>query len=69
MILKYLARASAPFQPLVDKVSISNTDNHQSSVHSLACHDGRVCIENTQIYALLYKNAPTVELLVHDKWI
>ncbi|KAH3802556.1 uncharacterized protein LOC127837090 [Dreissena polymorpha] len=53
MILRYLARASVPFQPLLDKVSIFNTDNHQSSVHSLACHDGRVCIENTQIYALL----------------
>ncbi|XP_052242741.1 uncharacterized protein LOC127852795 [Dreissena polymorpha] len=53
MILKYLARASVPFQPLLDKVSIFNSDIAQSSVHSLACHDGRVCVENTQIYALL----------------
>ncbi|KAH3728822.1 hypothetical protein DPMN_054784 [Dreissena polymorpha] len=60
MILKYLARASVPFQPLLDKVSIFNSDIAQSSVHSLACHDGRVCVENTQIYALLCKSALTV---------
>ena len=44
-----------PFQPLTDKVSIFNTANRESSVHSQACHDGRVCVENTQIYSLLRK--------------
>ncbi|XP_052773072.1 uncharacterized protein LOC128211950 [Mya arenaria] len=53
MILRFLERASVPFQPLLDKVSIFNTENHESAVHSLACHDGRVCVENTQIYSLL----------------
>ena len=53
MILKFLSRASVPFQPLNDKVSIFNTENTASSVHSQACHDGRICVENTQIYALL----------------
>ncbi|KAL4222201.1 hypothetical protein ACF0H5_018238 [Mactra antiquata] len=53
MIIRYLDRASTPFQPLKDKVSIFNTENHESAVHSLACHDGNICIENTQIYSLL----------------
>ena len=55
MILKYLSRASVPFQPLKDKVSIFNTENIESSVHSQACHDERICVENTQIYSLLRK--------------
>ena len=56
MILKYLSRASVPFQPLRDKVSIFNTENTESSVHSQACHDDRICVENTQIYALLCRS-------------
>ena len=44
-----------PFQPLKDKVSIFNTENTESSVHSQACHDDRICVENTQIYSLLCK--------------
>lgn len=53
MILRYLERASVPFQPLKNKVSVFNTENHASAVHSLACHDGKICVENTQIYSLL----------------
>lgn len=53
MILRYLERASIPFQPLKDKVSVFNTENHESAVHSQACHDGKICVENTQIYSLL----------------
>lgn len=53
MILKYLERASVAFQPLRDNVAFFNTENTRSSVHSLACHDGRICAENTQIYSLL----------------
>lgn len=53
MILRYLERASTPFQPLKNKVSVFNTENHESAVHSQACHDGKICVENTQIYSLL----------------
>ncbi|XP_060568332.1 uncharacterized protein LOC132726934 [Ruditapes philippinarum] len=70
MILRYLVRASTPFQPLKDKVSVFNTENHESAVHSQACHDGKICVENTQIYSLLmpvitatYKHDNADELL------
>ncbi|KAL3857350.1 hypothetical protein ACJMK2_012026 [Sinanodonta woodiana] len=53
MVAKYLSRASSPFLDLNNKTTIFNPENTESKVHSLACHDGNVCIENVQIYSLL----------------
>ncbi|XP_045182304.2 uncharacterized protein LOC123541024 [Mercenaria mercenaria] len=53
MIEKYLSRASSPFREMTNKTSFFNPDNPQSTVHSLACHDGNICVENTQLYSLL----------------
>ncbi|XP_061177744.1 uncharacterized protein LOC133186527 [Saccostrea echinata] len=53
MVNKYIKRASRPFQSLHNRATFFNTGNHESTVHSLACHFGFVCVENIQIYSLL----------------
>lgn len=56
MVHTYLTLANNQFSNVVDKAAFFNTDNAESSVHSLACHDDAVCVENTQIYSLISKN-------------
>ncbi|XP_062573122.1 uncharacterized protein LOC134235056 isoform X2 [Saccostrea cucullata] len=53
MVNKYIKRASRPFQSLYNRATFFNTGNHESTVHSLACHFGFICVENIQIYSLL----------------
>lgn len=53
MVHKYIKRASRPFQSLHNSATFFNTGNHESTVHSLACHFGFICVENIQIYSLL----------------
>jgi len=36
-----------------DKVTFFNTDNTESTVEGLACRGGNICVENTQIWAVL----------------
>ena len=56
MIHKYIKKASRPFQSLHNRATFFNTEIPQSTVHSLACHFGYVCVENIQIYSLLSNN-------------
>ncbi|XP_056020825.1 uncharacterized protein LOC125651534 isoform X3 [Ostrea edulis] len=67
--------SSTPFPNLRNTGAFYNTENPKSEVHSLACHDGSVCIENVQLHSLLqealatkYKPDPgkTNEELVYD---
>ncbi|KAJ8312551.1 hypothetical protein KUTeg_009924 [Tegillarca granosa] len=53
LIHKYLEKVRRAFKNLHDKTTFFNTDNVNSSMHSLACHDGNMCVENTQLYSLL----------------
>ncbi|XP_048252021.1 uncharacterized protein LOC124134974 [Haliotis rufescens] len=53
MVHTYLTLANNQFSNVVNKAAFFNTDNAESSVHSLACHDDAVCVENTQIYSLI----------------
>lgn len=47
--------SSTPFPNLRNTGAFYNTENPKSEVHSLACHDGSVCIENVQLHSLLRK--------------
>ncbi|XP_067685171.1 uncharacterized protein [Haliotis asinina] len=53
MVHTFLRLAKNQFKDVVDKAAFFNIDNAESSVHSLACHDGHVCLENTQLYSLI----------------
>ncbi|XP_046356065.2 uncharacterized protein LOC124134979 [Haliotis rufescens] len=53
MVHTFLTLAKNQFKDVVDKAAFFNIDNAESSVHSLACHDGNVCVENTQLYSLI----------------
>ncbi|XP_041378411.1 uncharacterized protein LOC121390613 [Gigantopelta aegis] len=53
MIHKYIDKAARPFPELRNKASFFNTASPVSSVHSLACHDGNVCVESVQLHSIL----------------
>ncbi|XP_048259496.1 uncharacterized protein LOC124148471 [Haliotis rufescens] len=50
---KFINRATRAFPDLTDRATFFDTENAESSVHSLACHDGNICVENIQLYSLL----------------
>ena len=62
LVHKYLATAARPFPNLRDKAAFYNTDCPVSSVHSLACHDGSVCVESVQLHSILSMGIFTVQL-------
>ncbi|XP_067685193.1 uncharacterized protein [Haliotis asinina] len=53
MVHTYLTLANNQFSNVVDRAAFFNTENAESSVHSLACHDDALCVENTQLYSLI----------------
>ncbi|XP_046571235.1 uncharacterized protein LOC124279450 isoform X1 [Haliotis rubra] len=50
---KFINRATRAFPDLTDRATFFDTETAESSVHSLACHDGNICVENIQLYSLL----------------
>ncbi|XP_046575818.1 uncharacterized protein LOC124283831 [Haliotis rubra] len=50
---KFINRATRAFPDLTDRATFFDTETAESSVHSLACHDGSICVENIQLYSLL----------------
>ncbi|XP_046569945.1 uncharacterized protein LOC124278269 [Haliotis rubra] len=53
MVHTYLTLANNQFSNVVDRAAFFNTENAESSVHSLACHDDALCVEKTQLYSLI----------------
>ncbi|XP_046553264.1 uncharacterized protein LOC124262764 [Haliotis rubra] len=49
---KFINRATRAFPDLTDRATFFDTETAESSVHSLACHDGNICVENIQLYSL-----------------
>ncbi|XP_046559439.1 uncharacterized protein LOC124268503 [Haliotis rubra] len=50
---KFINRATRAYPDLTDRATFFDTETAESSVHSLACHDGNICVENIQLYSLL----------------
>ena len=69
LIHKYIKKASRPFQSLHNRATFFNTEIPQSTVHSLACHFGYVCVENIQIYSLLSKYLHDITVNIRSKQI
>ncbi|XP_033749025.1 uncharacterized protein LOC117333712 [Pecten maximus] len=51
-LLKMIVDATAsPFPNMKDNAAFFNTENHDSKIHSLACHDHSVCVENLPLFS------------------
>ncbi|XP_021358220.1 uncharacterized protein LOC110453568 [Mizuhopecten yessoensis] len=51
-LLKMITDATAsPFPDMTDTSAFFNTENHDSKIQSLACHDDSVCIENLPLFS------------------
>ncbi|XP_069134798.1 uncharacterized protein [Argopecten irradians] len=51
-LLKMIVDATAsPFPNMTDNAAFFNTENQDSKIHSLACHDDSVCVENLPLFS------------------
>ncbi|XP_060074378.1 uncharacterized protein LOC132554096, partial [Ylistrum balloti] len=51
-LLKMIIEATAsPFPNMTDNAAFFNTENQDSKIHSLACHDDSVCVENLPLFS------------------
>lgn len=52
VLLKMIVDAAAsPFPDMTDNAAFFNTENQDSKIHSLACHDDSVCVENLPLFS------------------
>ena len=71
LIQSYLRASSSPFpmDRMKDHAAFFNIDTTESQVHSLACHDGSVCIEDVPIYSILSKRYICIAKTLHTTGI